>query len=132
MRQKLHFVLVLALLVTAGCANRRLITDPAFQPQIVNQTDSFSFQATDVTGVSQTVQYTWQNTGTSANVNQATVLTGGSATITVLDAANQQVYSNSLTANGTFSTSNGTSGNWTIRLVLTNVRGTLNFRLQKP
>ena len=132
MRRTLKFALVLSVLIAAGCAVRRVITDPVFQPQIVNQTDSFSLQATDVTGVTQAVQYTWQNTGTSANVNQATVLTGGSATITVLDAAGQQVYTNSLTANGTFPTSNGTSGNWTIRLMLTNTKGTLNFRLQKP
>ena len=132
MCRKLCLALAVTLLVSTGCAGKRVLTDPAFQPQIVNQTDSFSLQATDVTGVTQTVQYTWQNTGTSANVNQATVLTGGSATLTILDAANQQVYTNSLTANGTFATSSGTTGNWTMRLVLTNTKGTLNFRAQKP
>ena len=132
MCRKLSLALIVTLLVTLGCANRQYLTDPAFQPQIVNQTDNFSLQATNVTGVTQTLPYTWQNTGTSANVNQATQLTGGSATLTILDASNQQVYSNSLTANGTFPTLSGTTGGWTIRLVLNDFRGTINFRVQKP
>ena len=129
---KLSITLAVAVVFTVGCSNRRLLTDPAFQPQIVNQTDNFSLQATNVTNVTQTLPFTWQNTGTSANVNQATQVTGGSATLTILDASNQQVYTNSLTANGTFPTSTGTTGGWTIRLVLSNFTGTINFRVQKP
>ena len=129
---RLSIALAVAVVFTVGCANRRLLTDPAFQPQIVNQTDNFSLQATNVTNVTQTIPFTWQNTGTSANVNQATQVTGGSATLTILDAPSQQVYTNSLTANGTFPTSTGTTGNWTIRLVLSNFKGTINFRVQKP
>ena len=132
MCRKLCLGAAVTLLVTAGCAGKKVLTNPTFQPQIINLTDSFSLQATNVTGVSQSVQYTWQNTGTGANVNQATQLTGGSATLTILDASNQQVYTNSLTANGTFPTLSGASGNWTIRLLLTNCNGTLNFRVQKP
>jgi hypothetical protein len=132
MCRKLCLALSISLVLTAGCAGKKVLTDPAFQPQIINQTDSFSLQSTNVSGVSQTLQYTWQNTGTNANVNQATQLTAGSAILTILDSANQQVYTNSMTANGTFTTSRGASGNWTIRLVVTNCSGTLNFRVQKP
>ena len=123
---------MVTVLTTVGCSSRRGLNDPAFQPQIINQPDNFSLQATNVTGVTQTLQYTWQNTGTSGNVNQATQLTGGTAILTILDGANQQVYTNSLTANGTFATSSGTTGNWTIRVVLNNFSGTINFRVQKP
>ena len=132
MYRQLCLGVAVTLLVTAGCAGKKVLTNPTFQPQIINLTDSFSLQATNVAGVSQTLQYTWQNTGTSANVNQATQLTGGSATLTILDASNQQVYTNSMTANGTFPTLSGTSGNWTIRLVVSNCSGTINFRVQKP
>lgn len=124
--------LLLIVLFVVGCSNRQGLLNPAFQPQIANQTDNFQLQATNVTNVTQTLQYSWQNTGTSANVNQATVLTAGSAVLTISDATGQQAYTNSLTANGTFATSTGTTGTWTIRLVLTNVSGTLNFRVQKP
>ena len=129
---RLSITLAVAVMFTVGCANRQYLTDPDFQPQIVNQPDNFSLQATNVTNVTQTLPFTWQNTGTSANVNQATQVTGGSATLTILDASNQQVYTNSLTANGTFPTSTGTTGGWTIRLVLSNFTGTINFRVQKP
>ena len=132
MLRKVCLVLVVTLLVTVGCSSRQGLNNPAFQPQISNQTDNFQLQATNVTNVTQTLQYTWQNTGTSANVNQATVLTAGTATLTILDAAQQQVYTNSLTANGTFPTTSGMTGNWTIRLVLSGVSDTLNFRVQKP
>lgn len=132
MLRKLHLIAVVILLATVGCSRRQSLNNPAFQPQITNQTDNFALQATNVTNVTQTLQYPWQNTGTSANVNQATVLTAGTATLTILDAAQQQVYTNSLTANGTFPTTTGTTGNWTIRLVLSGVSGTLNFRVQKP
>ncbi len=103
-----------------------------FQPQITNMPDNFQFQATGVQNVTTTEQYTWQNTGTSANVNQACSITGGSATLTIYDNSNLQVYSQSLTANGTFSTSTGISGYWRIVVQLNNCDGTLNFRCQKP
>ncbi len=103
-----------------------------FEPEVANLTDSFQLQATDVTGVTATVQYTWQNTGTSANVNQATVKNAGSAMLTISDATGTQVYSHDLAANGTFQTASGATGAWTIRVVLSDFSGTLNFRAQKP
>ena len=132
MYRKPTIVVFLLLCIAAGCSQRNSLTNPAFQPQIVNQTDNFSLQATNVTNVTQTLNYTWQNTGTSANVNQATQLTAGSATLVILDAGGQQVYTNSLTANGTFPTTTGTTGGWTVRLILSGVSGTINFRAQKP
>src|SRR5213075_1720395 len=83
-----------------------------FQPEIANLTDNFQFQATNVRNVSSTTDYAWQNTGTIANVNQATVLSLGNASLTIFDAQNTQVYSKDLTANGTFQTSAGTAGTW--------------------
>lgn len=103
-----------------------------FQPEIANLTDNFQLQATNVQNVTTTLEYTWQNTGTTANVNQATVLSVGTATITIFDGQNVQVYTKDLTANGTFQTTAGTAGAWKIRVVLSNATGTLNFRAQKP
>ena len=95
---------------------------------MANLTDSFQLQATDITDVTATVTYTWQNTGTTANVNQATVKNAGAAVLTISDADGTQVYSQDLAANGTFQTSAGTAGSWTIRVVLTEFSGTVNFR----
>jgi len=126
------FALIAVLLMILSCSGRRAVTDPTYQPQIINQPDTFAFQATNVANVTQSIQYVWQNSGTSANVNQASQIAAGSATMTIRDAAGQQVYSASLGANGTFVTASGLTGGWTIQLVLTNLTGTLNFRVQRP
>lgn len=131
MRQVFCVALSVTLLFIVGCANRRVVTDPSFQPQIINQPDSFSFQATNVTNITQTIQYTWQNSDTLANVNLSSQIASGSGTITILNPAGLQVFTSSMTANGTFTTGAGTAGAWTIRVVLNNVSGTLNFRVQR-
>jgi len=117
-------------LTLAGCGSSTSLGP--FQPEITNVADNFQLQATGLTGVSTVETYSWTTTGTSANVNQATVLTGGSASLEILDANGTQVYSHDLTDNGTYQTAIGSSGSWTIRLTLQNARGTLNFRVQKP
>lgn len=125
-----HFLLFVFLLGLLACGGGNTI-GPQNQPQVTNVVDDFQFQATNLSNVTQTIQYTWQNTGTQANVNQATTVTSGSATLRIRDASNAQVFSNDLTANGTFMTGTGTTGNWTIEVVLSNVTGTINFRVQK-
>ena len=116
-----------------GCGSSSSSTSPLapFQPQISNLQDSFQFQATGVTSVTWTFTYTWPNSGTAASLNQSTTIAAGTATITVLDANGTQVYTNSLSANGTFATSTGVAGNWTLRVVFTSYSGTPNFRAQK-
>jgi len=103
-----------------------------FQPEIANVPDNFQLQATNVQRVTNTFEYTWQNSGTTANVNQATVVAVGTAQLTILDSQGTQVYTRNLAENGTFQTTSGTTGAWKIRMALTNYSGTLNFRVQKP
>ena len=116
--------------LAAACSNSTGPLAP-FQPQINNLADNFQFQATGVTNVTWTYTYSWSNSGDSATVNQATTVTGGSATLTISDNNGTQVYSQSLSANGTFGMSKGLHGNWTIKVVFTNYSGTVNFRVQK-
>lgn len=120
--------LAAAALTACGSATAPLA---AFQPQITNAPDNFQFQATGVTKVTSTSTYPWSNSGTAASVNQATTVTAGSATVTILDQNGAQVYTKDLSANGTFPTSTGVTGSWTIKVVLTNYSGTVNFRAQK-
>ena len=122
-------------IVLAGCGSggggRGNVLAPMFQPQIVNSIDDFQFQATGVTGVTQTLNYNWRNTGVQANVNQACAITGGTATLVMRDSTGAQVYSRSLTDNGTFLSLAGAPSAWSMQIVLTNLTGTLNFRAQK-
>jgi hypothetical protein len=121
---------VAALALTAACSSSTGPLAP-FQPQINNLTDNFQFQATGVTSVTWTYTYTWSNTGDSATVNQATTVSGGSATLTVSDGTGTQLYSQPLSANGTFGMTKGIHGPWTIKVVFNNYSGTVNFRVQK-
>ncbi|MDH3570276.1 MAG: hypothetical protein OER89_08820, partial [Gemmatimonadota bacterium] len=67
-----------------------------------------------------------------ANIDQSASLTGGSATLTVSDADGTEVYTRSMGETGTFQTTSGTSGMWTIEVTLSGANGMLNFRAQKP
>ncbi len=127
-------VLVLGLLLfalQAGCGGGTSALNPQFQPQVNNATDNFQFQTTGIKSVTQILSYTWQNTGIRANINQACAITAGTATVIIKDASGALVYSADLAANGTFSSIAGTTGNWTVMVTLSNVSGTLNFRVQK-
>lgn len=120
--------LLLALAGVAGCGED---SSAGKDLQIANQQDSFQFQVTDVKHYSHTYTYTWANSGASASVNQACSITEGAATLILRDANGASVYAQSLKANGTFHSSVGAAGNWTVEVLLTNASGTLNFRAQK-
>ena len=113
----------------SGCSNSNPLAP--FQPEIANNPDSFQFQATGVTNVSTTIEYVWQNNGTRATINQSSAITGGSATVTLFDPSQVERYSSSLAVNGTFQSDTATAGSWRIHVTLTNLSGTLNFRVQK-
>ncbi len=121
---------VCALLVAvSGCGSNSLAP---FQPEVSNVADNFSLQATNVTGVTATINYTWSNSGTLASINHSTTTTGGSTLLVIKDANGTTVYSKALVASLNESTSPaGVAGNWSIQLTLTNYSGTLNFLAQK-
>ncbi len=127
----MHFLAILAL-AAAGCGDDANLIGPDNQLEVQNLTDSFEWQVTALDRVTQTLTYTWQNTGTTANVNQSTSLTGGTADLRVLDDGGAEVYDRDLTENGTFQTSAGTAGDWTVVVRLRSASGAVNFRLDKP
>lgn len=126
-------LVLLTLLIIVGCSSSSNPTNPlaAFQPQISNSPDDFQFQATGVTNVSATVNYSWSNSGTQGTVNHSSTVDSGSATVYVYDASDSLVYTNGLVASLNEPTQSGLAGTWRVRVVLTNCYGTLNFRVQK-
>ncbi len=106
-----------------------------FQPEIANSAGTFQFQVTAMKTVTVTRDYAWTSTKQTANVNVSSAITGGTATLTILDETGTQVWNGSPSANGTSTTSAGasaTGGLWTIRIAFSNVSGTVNFRVQNP
>lgn len=114
----------------AACSSGN-VTGPENQPEIVNNTDSFEFQVTGLDNVSETLSYTWQNTGAQANVNRSSSVSHGTGTLIVRDAEGTEVFRGDLGENSTVATSSGVAGTWQIQVVLSGVSGTLNFRLEK-
>jgi len=118
----------LSLLLGAACGNDPLAP---FQPEITNAADNFQFQATGLTGVTWSHEYVWENSDATANVDHSSAVTAGTTLLTIRDQNGTQVYSAALGSSGSVTTSAGVAGtNWRIRVQLTNVSGTLNFRVQ--
>ncbi len=120
-----------AVALVAACGKNSTGPLAPFQPQINNIPDDFQFQATGVTGATWTYTYRWQNTGDSATVNQATTITTGTAVLTISDSTGTQLYTQSLSANGTFGMVKGIHGRWTVKVEFVTYGGTVNFRIQK-
>jgi hypothetical protein len=122
--------LFVVLPLLAACGNDTVL-NPNFQPEVTNQPDSFQFQATGVTNVTQTLIYAWANTGIAATVDQSCSITTGSATIQIRDPQGNLVYDRTLSDGGSYVSLDGTTGSWQIRIILSGIDGTLNFRVQK-
>ena len=143
-------VAVAAVIFLAGCNES---TAPEFSLAVVNTTDDFAAQSANVINGNLDQEFTWQNTGTRANVTDATTINGGVARVVIRDAANVVVYDKALTfasppplqagAPGASeldgepasavieSTQAGVAGAWHIEILLSGFSGTLNVRVQK-
>jgi hypothetical protein len=124
-------VLLGTALLVFGCGKEKAPLGP-FQPEIANIEDNFEFQATAMQNVSASVTYDWVNSGIAANVDQSCAITSGEAWLTVMDADGTTIYSSDLQENGSFTSSEGVTGMWTIKVDIYNVYGTMNFRVQAP
>lgn len=123
--------LLAALAVGLAACSSGNVLGPENQVQVADDTDTFQFQASALDNVKETRTYNWTMTGTSANVNQSGATTG-TATLTITDDVGTQVYSKSLTQTGTFQTTAGTAGTWTVTVALDGAGGSVNFRVEKP
>lgn len=132
LRQFRHGLVAAGLVALAACGSTEPTpTLPGTNPEVTNATDNFQLQTSNVQNATGTYEYTWRNNGTQANVNQSTTINSGAIELVVLDANGAQVYSRTLADNGTYQTTAGASGNWTIRLTFTGGTGTVNFRVQR-
>jgi len=114
----------------AGC-DLRVAPPPSFQPEVINLRNDFALQATGLVDLTSDVQYAWVSDGTAASVSQSPTLLTGTAILFVFDGAGTQVYQRSLAENGTFATTTGVPGTWTVRLRFEDANGNTTFRLVK-
>ena len=116
-------------LALAACSDAA--TSPGREPQIVNVTDNFQYQISDIRAFSGNQVYSWQNSGTTAKVNQSAAITSGAVSLVLRDANGTQVYARSLGDNGTFVSSAGVAGTWTVLVSYATANATVNFRVDK-
>ena len=126
----LYPALAAVVLVASGCGGKNILTDSQFGAQLTNETDNFVFQASSLDGVTQTIQWTWQNTGTNATVTHSSEINAGSATLTILDSMGQQLYMQPLAPSGMSGLGSGTPGDWIVRLTLTEAHGAIHFTVE--
>jgi hypothetical protein len=121
---------VAAIALLAAC-DTALPTKPSVQPQVINLRNDFAFQAASLVDVSGDLVYSFTNDGAAATVDQSPTALTGEATLFVLDGSGVQVYQRSLAENGSFATTTGTPGSWTVRVHFANADGSVGFRVQK-
>ncbi len=124
-------VALAVLVIAAGCSDSNTL-GPSNQLEVVNQAGTFEWQATALDKIQQTLTYQWTSTDTVANVDQSSSISAGSASVRITDADGTEVYLRGLEQDGTFQTSAGTAGTWTITVVMNDVSGALNFRVDNP
>lgn len=125
---KMSIILAISSVTLIGCKKNSLA---GFQPEIINAQDNFQLQATGVKKVSDNLEYSWSNTGTLAKVDHSSSIKKGTATLIILDADGQEVYNKDLSTDGSYTSSAGSAGLWTIKVKLKKLDGDLNFRVQK-
>lgn len=116
------------LLLAVACSDSP--TTPGSEPQVINNTDAFSYQTSDLSNVTGSWEYTWQNTGTNAKVTHASDAgAAGTATLIIIDAGGVQVYSGAFATTGeTLTSPSGSAGAWTIRVTYSGYSNTqVNF-----
>jgi hypothetical protein len=123
------FLLILAIGVTA-CGGE-IGLGPDNQLEVTNATDNFQFQVSNMESVSETLSYTWQNTGTQATIDISQAITAGSAILTIEDADGTVVHQEDIADDNDTDTAVGVAGSWTIKVEVQSANGTFNFRVQR-
>ena len=124
-------VAVTGTLLLTSCEDSSTGIGPENQLEVMNALDQFQFQLTALDDVSDRRDYDWENTGTRATVDISEAITGGSAILTISDAAGTVMYEADIAEDGDAITPVGLSGTWRIKVVLSRTTGTFNFRVQK-
>jgi len=120
----------IAVLTFGACDSANLI-GPDNQLEVNTAADNFQFQVSALDNVSEDLSYTWENTGTQATVDISQAITGGTALLTITDAAGTVVLQDDIGNNNDTDTSVGVAGTWSIDIDLAGATGTINFRVQR-
>ena len=111
---------LLAVGLIAACGSSPTIPGNAIE--VNNVPDDFRIQIFGLGNVTDTLSYTWENTGTQATVDISQGLSG-SAVLSIADDAGSIVYQDDIVNDNDANTSVGVAGSWTIRIVFADASG---------
>ena len=94
--------------------------------------NDLAFEVTGLEDATTELQYSWINDGTVASVVQSPTDLTGTATLFIRDGAGTQVYQRTLAENGTFATTAGVPGTWTVRVRFDEANGAVTLRVKNP
>ena len=119
------------ILLTSACSESNNALAPEYQPEVVNTANvAFSFQATGLQDITDNLTYTWNASSGSVIIHPATATLSGTITLNLRDAAGTVIYNGTVPASGDITPPNGAGGLWTIRVMLSDYTGTINFAVQ--
>ena len=123
---------LLILVASSGCGSDPTSPGvPGVEPEVINEPDAFQFQVTAVDGYTGVLTYPWTNTGAMANVDQSCAVESGQATVVLVDSEGNEVYTEDLSVDGSYTSTEGVAGDWQVRVELSAMVGNLNFRAEK-
>ena len=102
-------------------------SSPGSRPEITNKPNYFAYQVTGIRNYSGYDFFTWENRGTTVNVEILPAQVSGGALIVVADADGRPVFAERASASGSFPSVEGTPGWWTVRLYYASFTGTVTF-----
>jgi len=119
------------ILIIAGCDDGANGIGPENQLEVNSAVDQFQFQLTALHDVSDRRGYDWENSGTQATIDISEAITGGSATLRIIDAVGTIMYEKDIADDEDGTTPVGVAGTWRIEVILSRATGFFNFRVQK-
>ncbi len=113
-----------------GCGDDNPVN--SFIPDVSNTEDIFTFRVNNAYIVTETLTYSWNNTGDQASIYHSSARSGGTATLVIFDSDGTQVYSDDLKVSGvTEATQVGNPGTWRVVVDFKEYSGSAYFKLEK-
>ena len=122
------FLLIAAVLI--GCGDGSPL-GPESRVNVTRSPDNFLLQVFNMDAGTETLTYTWENTGTQATIDVNNGISSGSAIMTIQDAAGTVVHQEDIANDNDTETSVGVAGSWTIEVRIQNASGTFNLIIMK-
>lgn len=103
------------------------------KPNVVNDLDNFHFTMREVDNHDTLLTYYWRTEGTTANIDQQAVITGGRASMRIVGPApdTTETYVTDFTVNGSTLSGSSYAGTWKITVRLIGFSGMIDFRVQR-